>query len=233
MLKVLSISTITSVRTTSIQKETIDLLDVNIGDDVLFILDKNRIVNIRKFKKGIILGTGEEYISTSHIGRVTTAHRVHMIVGIPRDVGSAINADIGDKILWILANDGNIILRNDVILDGCSIDIFHKDVGALIIGLSTIDLGTNILQVPKEIIDILGLVQRNRAILSLDGYGNIIMSNEIGKNLLQEFSILGLYNIRIRKQVIDIINTSDKVLWFFDEEGNIIIKNDLLPDNCI
>ena len=233
MLKVLSISTITTTRRTSIQKGTIDLLSTNIGDEVLFILGKNGIVNIRKFKEGMTLGTGEKYIYTSHITQAITRHRAHISVGIPRDVGSAINADIGDKIIWILDNDGNIILRNNVILDECSINIFHKDVGALIIGLSTMDRERNILQIPKEIIDILGLVARNRAILSLDDYDNIIVSNEIGKNLLQEFSVLGNYSAYIRKEVIDMLDTHDKILWFFDEKGNIIIKNDLLSDNCI
>jgi len=165
--------------------------------------------------------------------QVLTNHYASILVRIPEDVGSAINADIGDKILWILANDGNMTLRNNVILDGCSIDIFHKDVGALIIGLSTADLGRNILNIPKEIIDILGLVSRNRVTLSLDDYDNIIVSNETRKNLLQEFSVTSNYKCILKKSVIDMINTSDKVLWFFDEKGDIIIKNDLLPDSCI
>ena len=92
----------------------------------------------------------------------------------------------------------------------------------------------NKLIMTKEITDILGLCEGDKVVFSLDKYGNIIVSREIGKNLLQETIINSQYpNIYLKKKVIDILEPFDKICWYFDEEGNIIIKNDLLPDNCI
>ena len=234
MLKVLSLSIITPNRRTSLKKEIMNLLDANIGDEILFILDKNGIINIRKFKGDMTLGTGEKYISSSYITRHKTQTHTNATVTITGDVRHIVNADIGDKILWILDNDGNIIIRNNVILNGCSINIFSKDITALVIGMSSLMYQNNIVAIPKEITDILGVYEEYKIMLSLDNYGNIIVSKEIGENLLQESTINNRYpNIYIINTVIDILEAVDKILWYFDEEGNIIIKNNLLPDNCI
>ena len=104
MPKILSISTISANRRISIKKEIMDLLDINFGDEILYILDKNGIVNIRKFKGKMLLETGEKYISSSCINWHKTINYTHSSVTISGNVRQAVNADIEDKILWILDN---------------------------------------------------------------------------------------------------------------------------------
>lgn len=232
MLKVLSLSRIYQSRSTVLKKEIMNLLDVNVGDEILFILDRNGIVNIRKFKGDIALRTGERYLSSSYIALHKIQTNINYIVTITGDVRRAVNADIGDQVLWLLDNDGNIIIRNNVTLGKCSTNIFNKDIGALIIGLTILD-SQNKTSIPKEITDILGIYEGYKFMLSLDEYGNIIISKETGENLLQEATINRQYpNVYITKIVINILEPIDKILWIFDEEGNIMIKNNLLPDNC-
>ena len=226
MLKALSLSIISPNRTISIKKEIMDLLDINFDDEILFVLDKNGTVNIRKFEKNMTLGTGEKYISTSHIFQHRGQTYINLSITITGDVRHTVNADIGDKILWIIDNDGNIIIRNDVILGECSTNIFNKDIGALIIGLTQLPHHSKTLPIPKEIKDILGMHEGDKIVLSLDEYSNIIVSVETGKKAMVH------YDTRLIDAVVNILDNTDKILWFVDEEGNIIIKNDLLPDNC-
>lgn len=232
MLRVLSISNISNNRTVRLKKEIIDLLGANIGDEALFILDKNGIINIRKFRGDVILGKGEKYISSSRI----TGHHTGGVITVTSEIRHITNADIGDQLL-ILYKNGNVILRNNVILGQCSTDIFNKNVGALLIGLTTLVHPSNQVQIPQEIVEILGLSTRDKVVFSLDEYGNIIVSNEIGENLLlQEPTLMAkenYFSIYLIKSIRDFLSISHKVLWFFDEEGNVIIKNDLLHDNCV
>jgi bifunctional DNA-binding transcriptional regulator/antitoxin component of YhaV-PrlF toxin-antitoxin module len=216
----------------SIKPDILELLGANIGDEVLFILDQNGIVNIRKFEGQVILGEGEKNISSARIGKQYNGGSVV----ITSDVRHAINADIGDRIL-ILDKNGNVMIRNNVILGECSTNIFNKDMSMLIIELTSSSLKSNYLSVPKEIIDILGSYSRGKVIFSLDEYGNIIVSNDIGENLLLQESTLFFRGHRFAVHLIestqDILGNTTKILWFFDEEGNVIIKNNLLPDSCV
>lgn len=227
MLKALSLSIISPNRTMSIKKETIDLLDINFDDEILFVLDKNGAVNIRKSDENTTLGTGEKYISTSHIFQHRGQTYINTSITVTGDVRRAVNADIGDKILWLIDNNGNIIIRNDVILGECSTNIFNKDIGVLIIGLTQLPHHCKTLPIPKEIRDILGIYEGDKTVLSLDEYNNIIVSAETEKNMMVH------YEKRLIDAVINILDNTDKILWFIDEEGIIIIKSDLLPDNCI
>jgi bifunctional DNA-binding transcriptional regulator/antitoxin component of YhaV-PrlF toxin-antitoxin module len=234
MLKVLSLSGISPNKSTSLKKEIMNLLHINFGDEILFILDENGIVHIRKFKGDVVLGTGEKYLSSSRMAKHNRKTHINTSVAIAREVIQAVNVDIGDKILWIFDEEGNIIIRNNVILDGCSTKIFNKDIGALIIGLTILNYQNKTTGIPKEIVDILGLYEGAKIVFSLDDYDNIIISKEIRKNVLEETIVTGRDNrIYLTNTVIDILDNTDKILWLFDEEGNIIIRNDLLHDNCI
>lgn len=231
MLKVISLSKITPNGTTYPTKEILDPLNMNIGDEILFISDKNGVVHIRKFEGYVTVETGEKYISAATL----TLPGNQLTIRIAEDVRRAINVDIGDKILWVLDSKGNMTIRNALIIDKCSLTIFGKIVGALIVDLTTLHHQNNIVQMPIEIKDTLELYEGDKAILSLNEYGNIIVSKEIRENLLQETPVLGIKyaKIYIKKQILDILDIVDKVLWLVDEEGNIIIKNNLLHDDCI
>lgn len=227
MLKAISISTITSSRATTIKKEVSDFLGLNIGDEILYILDKNGIINIRKFRGNTILENGEKYVS---VALITPS----MSIAITSEVRQYVNAAIGDQILWILDNTGNIILRNTVILGECSKNIFNKYVTALIIDISSFVRQSNNTSISKEIVDILGLFEGDKITFLLDKYGNIVVSKETGENLLQESTINRKYpTIYTTRKVLEILKPTDKIMWFFDEEGNVLIKNNLLPDICI
>ena len=112
--------------------------------------------------------------------------------------------------------------------------IFSKDLTALIIGLTTLSYTNKTTSIPKEIIDILGLSEGDLITLSLDDHSNIIVSKGIEKNVIEETLVIGKdRRIYLINTVIDLLDNTDRILWYFDEEGNITIKNDLLPDNCI
>lgn len=232
MLKVISIYKIPKTRVVYLKKEIMDFLDINIGDYISYILSENGFINVRKFKGDMILGKGDKYIASAHVIQTTGSN---IRASIASDVRQAVNVDIGDNILWILDSEGNIILRNTVILSGSSKNIFNKDITALVIGMSPLTRHNKQAGIPKEIVDILGVHRGYKVVLSLDEYGNIIVSKETRKNILEEVVITGSedYRIYLTEEVIDILDTVDKILWFFDEEGNIIIKNNLLPDNCV
>ncbi len=233
MLKVLSVSKISPGRYMAIKKDTLEFLSADSEDEILFILDQNGIINIRKFEKNVILGKNEKYISTSHIYK---RHGIGSSIKINTDVLNIVNVDLGDQMLIIDMN-GSIILRNNVILEECSQNIFNKNIGALIIALTSFNLQSGYTILPKEIIDILGSYSRDKVMFSLDEYGNVIVSNDIGKNLWLQNAVFVLtasgIKIHLIKSIQDILENPTKILWFFDEEGNVIIKNNLLPDICM
>jgi bifunctional DNA-binding transcriptional regulator/antitoxin component of YhaV-PrlF toxin-antitoxin module len=226
MLEVISVSKIGTNRI-YIKKEIIDYLNIDNGDEILYILDRNGTVNIRKFKKYVNLGVGEKYIYSAGI----TFLKTEVVAHISSEVIGYINADIGDKILWILDSKGNIIIRNSVILNGCSLNIFKKEISALIINLSMI-YQKMVTTVPKEIIDILDIYRGDKIILSLDQYDNIIFSKKMRKNVIQEATVSDKYSIYLGNIPINILDRPNKILWLVDEEGNVVIKNNLLHDNC-
>lgn len=296
-IRIISRTKIKQNKTITLDREITDILEVNRGDEILYILNKNGIVNIRKFKGNVILGPGEKYLSSCMV----SYDGDHFTTTITTDVRQAINVDMGDDALLIIDNDRNIIIRNAFLLNRCSIDMINKNISSLVIDITT--FFQNKTTLPKNTRDILEVGEGDIIILSLDDSDNIIVqsvyqlnkqlpckqlsttkvvsqinlttpvdhcpkegsnrlkpitpaghyqlnkqlpveaghcqlktvSQKMAKNLLQEVKLLRDAQFIISKELSDTLNiiTGDKILWIIDEDGNIIMRNAILSDNCI
>ncbi len=236
MIKVLSFNKISGSRQIAMSKEIANILELNKGDEVLFII-KNGIIYVRKFKDKVQLDQGEEYISSSTV----TISNGHIDIYFPSIINSIINVERDDNILWLTDNYRNIMLRNTVLLDKCSKEIFNKNISALIIDMTTLTRN-NILTIPFEIINILGIYEGEKIILSIDTESNnFIVSRESGQNTVVQEAIVYCgstkYNwfMQLRKDITEFFNMDfgDKFLWIFDENGNIFMRDAVLPDICL
>jgi bifunctional DNA-binding transcriptional regulator/antitoxin component of YhaV-PrlF toxin-antitoxin module len=235
-------SKITLTKTISFSKEIADMLKVNIGDEILYILNKNGVVIIRKFEGDVILGPGERYLSSCTVYRKGVSFSVY----IARDIMQINNVDIGYDVIFIVDSDINIrdiniIIRNAFLSNTCSIDMLNKDISALIIDITTLQ-SNNQTTLPKNVRDILGVDEGDIFALSIDEFNNVIIHRGVSKNLkptamycLQEAKLGARTLFTISNEVRNILNitTGDKILWIVDEDGNIIIRNTILPDSCM
>jgi hypothetical protein len=233
-IKVISLHNFPYPSGCDLDKEIIDFLELSKGDEILFIL-KNNNIYVRKFKDNVPLNQEEKYISSSAI----TAYRKYFKTLISKDVMKLLNIDPSEQFLWTIDSDNNVIIRNTILIDCCSKELLKKDIPALIIGTSKITIINDklVVWIPKEIIDILGILVCEKIVLSMDKYYNIIISRELGHNLLiQDVKTNYIRHPRIylSNEIIDILDIKfgDKILWIYDEDGNIILKNAYLPDNC-
>ena len=232
VIRVISHAKVLQNRAISLDRETADILDVYHGDEILYILNKKGIVNIRKFKGDIILGPGEKYLSSCTI---MSYGGTNLVVSTSNDVRQAIDVDIGDDVLFIVDNDINIIIRHAFLSNICSLDTFNKNISALVIDITTLWPQTKQTILPKNVRDILGVDEGDIFTLSLDETDNIIVNQEVSKNLLREAKLIRKSLFYVSKEISNILNitTGNKILWIIDEDGNIIMRNAILSDNCI
>lgn len=231
VIRVISRAKITQHKTIALDKEITDILEAYHEDDILYILNKNGIVNVRKFKGDVILGPGEKYLSSCTVSH----HGDQFAVTITGDVRQVIDVDIGDDVLLIIDDNRNMIIRHAFLSNRCSIDILNKNISALVIDITTLWPQKNQTSLPKNVRDILGVDEGDIITLSLDESDNIIVHQEVFKNLLQKAKLLKNVQFTVSKEVSNILNIipGDKILWIIDEDGNIIMRNAILSDNCI
>ena len=237
VIRILSFVKVTSSKTIAINNEIENFLQVVRGDELLYILDKKGNINVRKYKGKIILGEEEIYISSSRIASVRRETFENFVTYISIDIIKILNANIGGYILWIIDKDGNIILRNNILLDKCSREFLNKDITCMVIGLSTLSQ-INRVSFPTELFERLEMKDEDVIFLCLLKHDNIIVSYKtcdtlLGKTKVVTYGHVPEFSIpRVAKYILN-IDDGDKILWLFDEEGNIIIRNDTLPDNCV
>ncbi len=205
---------------TSISEDVTNKLGVKAGDEILFILDNNGIINVKKFIGYPILGDDEIFISSSRIGHVGKS----TIVSISKDLLRILK----DRyILWILDEKDNIIIRNSILSD--CINKFNS-----VLSMSIHDTPNRIF-VPLNVRDIL-MVDYGSIIAFILKNDEIIVKNiedvTDTANLLYVNKINVLGSFYIKEDVIDMANITNKILWLLDDFGNVVLRNNFLPNAC-
>lgn len=225
---------ITADNKTTIKKEIADILKISAKDDILFILDENRRIIIRRYPTPLRLE--EKFLSSAKVGERIfgkereTEFRIH----VSKDVIDILEVDKDRKILWILDENGNIILRNTFLFSKCAIDILNQDTSAMIIFLTKISTA-GLTTIPKEVLDILDIDIGDTIAFIIDKFGNITVNvAPLSNELLGETKIYDAYKIYFSIEVREKlkVDIGDNILWIFDENGNVIIKNTILPNTC-
>jgi bifunctional DNA-binding transcriptional regulator/antitoxin component of YhaV-PrlF toxin-antitoxin module len=227
MIKVIASYLITGKHLTHIPTIMLDKLKLKVGDEIVFTLI-NGNVYVKKYFKDMQLNPGEEYISSNTINK-------YRGISLSLDVIDLIDSNLGGRIIWLIDNNGNFIIRNNFLYGDCSKKIINKNVSSLIIGFTALyENGRT--AVPKEVYEPLGII--GDAQFSIDIEDNdIIISKDFKKNSIitnvyyGQKTGIGLFII-LNKQIRDILNT-DKILWIVDEYGNFIIKNNNFPLECL
>jgi antitoxin component of MazEF toxin-antitoxin module len=231
-LKIISFTTISSSFTTTISKDVLNILKLHIGEEVIFTL-KDSIVYVKKYFKNIKL-LDEIYLSSAKITGPFKSVR------ISPDVIKLIDADKGDKILWIIDSNRNIILRNNFLPNRCSKKFINKDLNSVIIGLTRI--GVTNTPIPIDVRDLLGLVKDDVINISLD-IENVIISKEMHELnqpsyttkvfFSDQSSKSGEFLFYIKKEIKEFLKLTDKILWIIDENGDISMRNNDFPEDCL
>jgi bifunctional DNA-binding transcriptional regulator/antitoxin component of YhaV-PrlF toxin-antitoxin module len=139
----------------------------------------------------------------------------------------------------IIDSDRNIIVRHAFLSNICSIDILNKNISALVIDITTLVQQPGYISyqtsLPKNVRELLGVYEGDIFTLSLDESDNIVINQKIVKNLVQDAKLISTGRFSISEESRNIFNIipGDKILWIIDEDGNIIMRNVILSDNCI
>ena len=207
-------------------KRMADVTKINIGDNILFVLDEYGHVNVRPYSP---LMPREKYISSIKFGS-------RLVIQIPKDVMDILEIGEDEKILWILDENGNIIIKNTFLPTDCTKIILKQDIGAMAISLSHINR-RGFTTIPIEISDLFDMQIGDTITLSLDTHDNIIVNIDITTNsdrsiqttkIYKEFHIHLDTDVRTKLK----IDIEDSILWILNENGHIIIRNTILPNVC-
>jgi len=209
-------------------REVSKKLNVSVGDELLFILDKNGYINVRRHPSP--LKEGEKYLdsTTIHSPPIEHMHPKHprrkkeMRSRIPVYLAKALNLGEDRSILWIVDSRKNVIIKNTF--------IFLNNIHSMIISLGTITVkeDVDITTIPNEIIDILDVNINDIIVFILDEHNNIVIKRAAIKTpqgLLGSSTIYDNYEIIINDNIgkkLNIMANRD-ILWAIDENGNIII----------
>jgi bifunctional DNA-binding transcriptional regulator/antitoxin component of YhaV-PrlF toxin-antitoxin module len=230
MIKILNVSSIASNNSTLIKNEIADILKIKDEDEIIFVLDENNRINVKRYPVPLV--PGEKFLSSSRIGEREREKEPQFYTHISPDIVNIIELDEYRKILWILDKNGNIIIKNVFLSSECTKYILGHKISAMIISLSKIrHLRTTTL--PSGIVEILDINIGDTIAFYLNEFNNIVVTTIPNRSLGIEVKVLDKYVIYFTK-IMEILNVNigDNILWILDENGNIIIKNIILHDSC-
>lgn len=227
----------------SIKKDIAELLKINVGDEILFILDENDHINIRKHSSLLLPKPKETYLSSA---KISSTLNNKITVFITKDIANMLDLDEDRAILWILDENGNIIIRNTFLFPDCTNNIFnrviHKDISAMIIEMTKIYYGLT--SITRRIEDIIIQSVEDKILFITDEFDNIIVTTE--KLFLSSDSKYSNYlilrsvrpikfHIELGKKLLNMLNVKDgdSILWILDENGDLIIRDTILPKSCL
>ena len=111
-IRILAIS---SSKMVGFKAEIANILDVNAGNEILFILDENGRINVRKSADKLMPRPNEKFISASKI----SASKIHegkadLIFRISTDIPRILKIEDKERLVWIL-DDKNNIIRHHIV----------------------------------------------------------------------------------------------------------------------
>lgn len=255
-IKVLGLTEVGTRGSTSIIPDIIEMFKMKPDDEILWILDDKNNVIIRKSIENV---THDQYghlypgqkrtlqetttqINALEYDEIIIARNLATLIPgkkawkitIPKEIRDIISIPPADRILWILDEKGDIIIRNPILSDICSRYTINKDIYSIII-YSTNIAKNSVTALPKDIRDILGINTDSLIYYNIDENDNLTITKDSGIWPIKIYGKLEKNtSIYLPKDIRDIIkvNKDDKILWIFDEK-NIIIRDSFLSDICL
>lgn len=150
------------------------------------------------------------------------------VMTIPPIIREILELYIGTYILWIVDEKTNIIVKNAILPENC----ITKEPSVLMNITYVSPLYTRI---PKNIREYLKVDPGDTVAFFYDNDITIEKYDEIKSSKSSKLiGITKMYNTEIyfNKQMRSLLNIEDLILWILDSNGNIILKNAILPDIC-
>ena len=210
-------------------REVSKKLNVDVGDEILFILDKNERVNVRKHPSK--LEEGEKYLDSATIlgqtvERMYPRHpkrKKDVKSRIPEYMAKIINLGEDRNTLWSIDSNGNITIKDTFIF-------LNNNIPAMVISFGNM-VRYGVFTIPSEIVNILDIHINDIIIFILDENDNIMVkraTTKIPQLLLGSSTVYDNYDIiishdDIRKRLDD--SDKEDILWTIDENGNIVISS--------
>jgi bifunctional DNA-binding transcriptional regulator/antitoxin component of YhaV-PrlF toxin-antitoxin module len=206
-------------------REVSKKLNVDVGDEILFILDKNEHINVRKHPSK--LEEGEKYLDSATILGQTVEHmhprhprrKKDVKSRIPGYMAKILNLGEDRNILWSINSNRNITIKDTF--------IFLNNIPVMVISFGSM-IREGVFTIPSEIVDILDIHINDIIVFILDENDNIMVkraTTTVSPLLLGSSTVYDHYEIIISYDIRERLDNSDggDVLWTIDENGNIII----------
>jgi bifunctional DNA-binding transcriptional regulator/antitoxin component of YhaV-PrlF toxin-antitoxin module len=202
-------------------------LHVDVGDEILYILDKNGHINVRKHPSK--LEEGEKYLDSATILGQTVEHmhpkhprrKKDVKSRLPEYMAKIINLGEDRNILWSVDNNGNVTIKD-------TFTLLNNNVSAMVISFGDM-LREGVFTIPSEIVNILDMHIDDTIIFILDENDNIMVKRATTKTpqlLLGSSVVYDNYEIIISYDIREKLNSSNgDILWTMDENGNIVISS--------
>jgi hypothetical protein len=218
---------ITSSKMASLNEEVANILDVNVGDEIIYVLDDNGMINVRKSTANLTLKYNEKFISINKISATKFHGRACFVFRISRDIPRILKIEDKERLVWILDDNNNVIIKNATLSDNCIIKGEILDISAI---------SHNAMGIPEIVRDLL-LTTAGDVIAFCTKNNNIIVKSLSDIENLKSIAMSTIsisFRANFNKTVKSLINPIDNhLLWILDINGDIILRNTVLPDSCI
>lgn len=220
VIKVISMSKISINWTVRVPEIIAELLKSDEKESnilwIQWILDQERLLVTTREKK-------DNFIS---YGTIRNYDKV-FVMTIPPIIRDILKSGIGDDILWIVDENTNIIIKNSILPENC----ITKESSILMDITYASPLHTRIPKIVREYLKV-GLGDNVAFIYD----NNVTIEKYDEKN--KPSKLIGMTKISFRteiyleKKIRALLDLEDLILWILDSNGNIILKNAILPDKC-
>lgn len=224
-IRILAIS---SSKMVGFKAEIANILDVNVGNEILFILDENGRINVRKSADKLMLESNEKFISASKISASKIREgKTDLIFRVPKDIPRILKIEDKERLVWILDDENNILIKNTTLSDNCIIKGEILDISAI---------GNNTMGIPEIVRDLLLAEAGDVIVFTFENNNIIVKSFSDNENLSNIAMSTISCNLRayFNKTLERFTNPKNgHILWILDNNGEIILRNTILPNSCI
>lgn len=215
---------ITGNRFIGFKAEIAHILNVNIGDEILYILDANGRINVRKSPDKLILGHNEKFIS---LNKISEEGRGHFKFKVPIDILRILKIRDKERLVWILDDKNNVLIISTILPEQCTFNGILLDISSF---------SFRQVSIPTSVRDLL-LVDAGDIIVYSVKNDNIIVNSftDIDKLINVGMGMISTsLQAHLSKSIENFINPKDHhLLWILDIDGDIILRNTFLPKICI
>lgn len=205
-------------------------LGINAGDEILYTLDANGMINVKKITDHP--SPNEKFISVAKIGKVENQSGLSTLqTTIPKDISMILKIKDKDRLVWIVDENNNVIIKDTTLPDTCIINGIILDISAVSHNRA-INIPPNVRNlffINAE--DVIVFVIKNDNIIIKPFEDLDIDIDNLRKHELATVQSTG--QIYLSKILTDFINIKDNhLLWILDKDGDVILRNTVLPNAC-